>query len=241
MDGEPLAGAPGPYCATWRARLEDRRLALLETRLGLDPETGRNTELVAELTALTAEHPLRHRLRELLTPAQHRGECQAEAPTTDPAPNCDTASSTEPSDRDRRVLRAVPRRSPTKKGRPGHAGAGAAQVRPAQLPADARDFTGRAALVEELGAQLAAAGGPVMVISAVGCIGGVGKTALAVHVAHAARSHFPDGQLYVDLQGTGRRPADPGTVLWGFLQALGVPDCAVPGDWPTNWPTSACA
>jgi tetratricopeptide (TPR) repeat protein len=58
--------------------------------------------------------------------------------------------------------------------------------------------------------------------------GGVGKTTLAVHVAHAARPHFPDGQLYVDLQGAGSRAAEPETVLGAFLRALGTPETAIP-------------
>ncbi|MCZ9344849.1 NB-ARC domain-containing protein, partial [Streptomyces sp. TRM76130] len=71
-------------------------------------------------------------------------------------------------------------------------------------------------------------GGRVMALSAVAGIGGVGKTTLAVHVAHRTRSAFPDGQLYVDLQGTGTRPAEPETVLGAFLRALGTADSAVP-------------
>ena len=67
-----------------------------------------------------------------------------------------------------------------------------------------------------------------MAVSAVAGIGGVGKTTLAVHVAHAARDAFPDGQLYVDLQGTEPRPADPEVVLGAFLRALGVPNPAIP-------------
>ncbi|WP_307815546.1 NB-ARC domain-containing protein [Streptomyces sp. 7-21] len=56
----------------------------------------------------------------------------------------------------------------------------------------------------------------------------MGKTTLAVQVAHAAREHFPDGQLYVDLQGAGPAPADPEAVLGSFLRALGTPDDAIP-------------
>lgn len=103
-----------------------------------------------------------------------------------------------------------------------------AHVRPAQLPATVADFTGRATFVNELGEILSGVGGQVMAVSALAGIGGVGKTTLAVHVAHAARPHFPDGQLYVDLQGTEPRPAEPVAVLGSFLRALGTPDTAIP-------------
>lgn len=52
--GESLAGVPGPYGAAWRARLEERRLGLVEDRLPLDLEAGRHAEVVAELTASAA-------------------------------------------------------------------------------------------------------------------------------------------------------------------------------------------
>ncbi|MBP2052682.1 tetratricopeptide (TPR) repeat protein [Streptomyces griseochromogenes] len=107
------------------------------------------------------------------------------------------------------------------------------QVRPAQLPASVPDFTGRSAFVSELSEVLASASeasaqGRVMAVSALAGIGGVGKTTLAVHVAHRARPSFPDGQLYVDLQGAGPRPAEPETVLGSFLRALGTADSAIP-------------
>jgi len=58
-------------------------------------------------------------------------------------------------------------------------------------------------------------------------MGGIGKTALAVHVAHRLRDRFPDGQLFVSLQGT-MSPLRPAEVLARFLHDLGLPDAAIP-------------
>ncbi|MGY0059266.1 tetratricopeptide repeat protein [Streptomyces sp. LZ34] len=104
---------------------------------------------------------------------------------------------------------------------------GASVVRPAQLPAAVADFTGRADAVRELSELLTADGGEQAVLAIAGT-GGIGKTALAVHVAHAARRHFPDGQLYIDLRGAGPAPAEPEAALGAFLRSLGTPDAAIP-------------
>ncbi|MEU0382843.1 AfsR/SARP family transcriptional regulator [Streptomyces chartreusis] len=230
-DGEPLAGVPGPYADAQRVRLEEWRLQLIESRLGMDLEQGYHAEAVSELTALTAAHPLRERLRELLMLALYRSGRQAEAL----AVYADTRRlfadelGVEPrpglTELQRRILAADPRlaelSAPVTEPAP-------VSVRPAQLPATVPDFTGRAAFVAELSEILASAEGRVMAVSALAAIGGVGKTTLAVHVAHQVRGAFPDGQLYVDLQGAGPRPADPESVLGLFLQGLGIADSAIP-------------
>ncbi|MET7357929.1 BTAD domain-containing putative transcriptional regulator [Streptomyces sp. NPDC005562] len=105
-----------------------------------------------------------------------------------------------------------------------------APLTPAQLLPDVPDFTGREAEARLLTETLrAAASGSAMAVATLTGLGGVGKTALAVHVAHALRSEFPDGQLYVDLRGADPAPGvDSGRALTGFLRALGVPESAVP-------------
>ncbi|MFK8910556.1 BTAD domain-containing putative transcriptional regulator [Streptomyces sp. YS-3] len=227
--GEPLAGIPGPHADTERTRLVEWRLQLTEARLDMELDAGCHAEAVSELTALTAAYPLRERLRELLMLALYRSGRQAEALAVyadtrrlladelgvDPRP--------ELSRLQQRILQAD-----EDLARPAEAPAAPAPVRAAQLPASVPDFTGRVAFVQELSARLAAAGSTVMAVSALAGIGGVGKTTLAVHVAHAARPHFPDGQLYVDLQGTGPRACEPEAVLGAFLRALGTPDASIP-------------
>ncbi|MFI0907149.1 BTAD domain-containing putative transcriptional regulator [Streptomyces sioyaensis] len=233
-DGEPLAGLAGPYAETQRTRLEEWRLSLTETRLELDLEAGYHAEAVSELTALTAAHPLRERLRELLMLALYRSGRQAEAL----AVYADTRRlladelGVDPcaslSDLQQRILRADTDLDAPPVVIEGPDAPDQVVVRPQQLPASVADFTGRSAFVTELGQQLATAEGSVMAVSALTGIGGVGKTTLAVHVAHAAREHFPDGQLYVDLQGAGHTPSEPEAVLGAFLRALGTPDSAIP-------------
>jgi tetratricopeptide (TPR) repeat protein len=116
----------------------------------------------------------------------------------------------------------------------GAAGGGPVDV-PGQLLHDVADFTGRVEQIGQLRSLLDPAtrrGSGTVVISALAGKGGVGKTALATHVAHLLREEFPDGQLYVNLRGAEaaehvRRPSD---VLAEFLRALKVDASLVPHD-----------
>jgi DNA-binding SARP family transcriptional activator/Tfp pilus assembly protein PilF/DNA-binding XRE family transcriptional regulator len=104
-----------------------------------------------------------------------------------------------------------------------------------QLPPDIADFTGRQAELAALHDRLPAAGaaGTAPVVAAIEGMAGVGKTRLAVHLAHQliAAGRYADIQLYVDLRGYSTEPpADPATVLASFLHLLGVPGSQIPAD-----------
>jgi tetratricopeptide (TPR) repeat protein/transcriptional regulator with XRE-family HTH domain len=112
---------------------------------------------------------------------------------------------------------------------------GSAAVVPRQLPAAVPGFTGRAAELEQLTQMLeqASAGARgTVVISAIGGMAGVGKTALAIHWGHQAARRFPDGQLYVNLRGfdPSGSPATPEGAIREFLHSLGVAAERIPSD-----------
>ncbi|MGW8970913.1 AfsR/SARP family transcriptional regulator [Streptomyces platensis] len=224
--------------------------------LELGGRTGPPGDSIAGLRAFAAEHPLRERTQGLLMRALHRAGRRAEALGVYAATRrtLDAELGTGPGAELRAVygeLRERERTESYERAGPGTgpgtgrgAGRGAARVSgptpnvphiappspvPAQLPPDIADFTGRREAVAHLASALrGAAGGRAPVVATLSGLGGVGKTALALHVAHSVRTCFPDGQLYVDLQGTGRAPADSGAVLTHFLRALGVAASAVP-------------
>ena len=78
--GAPLADlAYESFAQADIARLEESRLVALELRIEADLAMGRVDEVVAELEGLTAEHPLRERLRAQQMLALYRSGRQAEA------------------------------------------------------------------------------------------------------------------------------------------------------------------
>jgi tetratricopeptide (TPR) repeat protein len=88
-----------------------------------------------------------------------------------------------------------------------------------QLPADVADFTGRAVQVEKLLEVLNAPGGRVA-ISAIDGMGGLGKTALSVHVAHRLTGRYPDAQIVIDMAGTSTAPLTPAQGLARIIGAV---------------------
>jgi DNA-binding SARP family transcriptional activator len=215
-------------------RLNEARVAALEERVEADLALGRHEELVGELRQVAAQHPLRERITGSLMLACYRSGRQADALSAyrelraalvgdlglEPGPAVQELHE--------RILAAdpdlqegglvVPRLS--------------ARHTPRQLPAAPGHFTGRAEEVHAVTALVENGEHPVgtVVICAIDGMGGIGKTALALHTAHLLADRYPDGQLFLDLHGytKGLEPREPADALAVILQSLGIPARQIP-------------
>ncbi|MEU7532217.1 BTAD domain-containing putative transcriptional regulator [Saccharothrix sp. NPDC042600] len=236
--GEPLGGVTGLFAEVERGRLGERRLAVLEERAELLLLIGRGSELVQELTALVAEHPLRERVHGLLMRSLCQAGRQAEALAVyrEARRVLVEELGVEPGPELRRLQQAVlagenpePERPTRPMVIPPQPAEPALPTTPAQLPRAPVSLIGRDAELAKLDGLLAAhpSGGLVLVVTGPA---GVGKTALALHWAHRVRDEFPGGQLYIDLHGydPNQEPLGAGEVLNRFLRTLGVPSADIP-------------
>jgi DNA-binding SARP family transcriptional activator len=239
--GEPLADADSEVLAAREApRLAELRLQAAEARIEADLNLGRQSEVIGELRQLADAQPLRERLQALLMLALYRDSRRAEALAAyrqarrtlveelgaEPGPELQKLH--------RQILDADPALNLADAATTAAAAAGQpSRPAPRQLPAAVPGFTGRA---EELAAltrmldDTEAAGPGTVVISAIGGMAGVGKTALAVHWAHQVAHRFGDGLLHVNLRGfdPSGAPATPAEAIREFLDALGVPPEHIP-------------
>jgi DNA-binding SARP family transcriptional activator len=213
--GEPCDGTQFAIESCTMAWLVELRRELQEGLATTHARLGRTREAIALLRVLTDEDPFRERSWAQWMLALNADGRRAEALAVHErvraflADELGAAPGRELSD----ALAAVRR---------GERAAHPSRRR--DLVRDVPDFTGRAAEVARLCAlgPAGATGVPVAVIDG---MPGVGKSALAVHVAHRLAPSFPDAQLQVELGDAGAAE-----VLTRLLRALGVEDEDVPAD-----------
>ncbi len=223
--GAALAGLPN--LAAVAVGLEEQRLWVLEERIATELRLGRHADLVSELSILVREHPVRERLIGQLMVALHRCGRAVEAlelyrrTRQRLADELGLDTGPELRELEASILRGDLRPP----------GFHAAMVRPAQLPPDISALIGSSDILDVI-SRLASPGGrsPAPVVVVITGPAGIGKSALAVHGAHLMARHFPDGQLYVDLQGfaAAESALTPTDVLRGFLDALASPRQRIP-------------
>ncbi|WP_335934350.1 AfsR/SARP family transcriptional regulator [Streptomyces sp. PTD5-9] len=307
--GEALGGVCDPLVDVERDRLEEERLVALERRLDADLELGRHAELIPELIAEIASHPLREGLRAKLMTALYRAGRQADAlaayraaratlaeelgldpcaelqrlhqamltghpslqprpprtpgpPRPSPAAESVTGASTIgapvpgasvpvplsaaafPEGRGPAAPAPAPASVPGPASAPAPAAASASASAsasgpvpvpvpvpapvpvpvPAELPPDPSHVVGRDQEVTRLSTALSdhrSRGGEPAVHAVTGMVG-VGKSAVALRAAHRVRHRYPDGQVHLDLRGSGPAPLDPAEALAELLRLLGA-------------------
>ncbi|TCO62352.1 AfsR/SARP family transcriptional regulator [Actinocrispum wychmicini] len=234
--GPALAGVPSDLVQRGAALLEERRLAALEECARLDLALGRHERIIGELRSFVDEHPLRERLYGLLMLALYRSGRQAEAlevcrrARTMLVTEMGIELGQELQDLEHAILNQDGTlAAPAKSREPPEESAVRLLVVPRQLPASIADFTGRDADIAEIKNRLGGAGEQYALrIVAISGKGGVGKSSLAIRVAHEVGDDFPDGHLYADLTAAGEDPVVG--VLARFLRALGVSGSTIPDD-----------
>ncbi|MDX8145182.1 transcriptional regulator [Lentzea sp. BCCO 10_0061] len=200
--GEPFAGLHGTWFAGLRETLAGEITAAELDRTDARLAAGEHLSLVAELTARTSERPLDERLASqlmrALIGAGQRPEALAHYSQLRDRLADELGLDPGPALRD---LHASLIQRP--------------QWSPRQLPAAPTDFAGMTAELAAL--DLA---GPIVTITGPA---GTGKTRLALHWAHEHAADYPDGQLFVDLNGS-----DPADVVREFITALGTSPDGIP-------------
>lgn len=237
--GDAFHGLDTPWISGLRGELDRQRLHAELDHTDRRLRLGQDAELIAELSARTAAHPLDERLAgQLLLALARSGQPAAaldryerirsrlaEELGTDPSPELrglhQQILTSDP------AILAAPRVIRDRRPVPS--------VVPRQLPPAPRLFAGRAVELAALSAVSAARvdTGQALAISVVGGAGGVGKTWLALHWAHRNLDRFPDGQLFVNLRGfdpSGVRMSTP-AALRCLLDGLGVDMTDIPADF----------
>lgn len=232
--GQVLTGLDSMALAPVATRLEELRLTVVEERADLQLATGRHHDLSHELTPLVTEHPLRERLRAQLMLALARAGRPADALEVyrEGRRLLVEQLGLEPGPELRQLEQAVLVGDLSAPAVEEPVGRSPARQVPSELPGDLATFTGRADEVRRISALVAGEEhGTVAIVGP----GGIGKSTLAVHVAHEVADRFPDGQLYVNLQGAtpDAKPLGAGEVLAEFLRSLGVATAELPADEDT--------
>ncbi|MFJ1595220.1 BTAD domain-containing putative transcriptional regulator [Kitasatospora albolonga] len=229
--GPALANVTPHLAEAELPQLEEARMSALEHRIEADLALARHGQLTSELTRLVGEFPVRERLRAQLMAALYRCGRQAEALRAyhdgrevlaeelgvDPGPDLTAAYQSLLSGE----LDTLPQPAPSLTS-----AVPTVSAPPVTIPPLPTDFTGREREFDVLCRRLTpteangrAAFQPRRLL--ISGMPGVGKTALAVRVAHAVADQFPDGLLYARLRADDGTVADCGKVLVTLLRALG--------------------
>ncbi|ONI91938.1 hypothetical protein ALI22I_06720 [Saccharothrix sp. ALI-22-I] len=234
--GTPLDGLDGRFAHAEAARLEERRLLVVEHRLDVGLALGRFADLVPELAGLFTANPLHEGfLRRYMLALYGAGRsADALAAFRDGRRVLGDELGIEPTRELRNTEVAILRGTPIEQLVGELLPAAHRDVRtewgprprPRQLPAQVNHFVGRTQVLARLDELAVRHRRPVLVTGP----SGIGKTAVCTRWAHSNAGEFADGALYIDLRGSGPSPVEPAEALGRLLRALGTPTPRIPSD-----------
>jgi predicted ATPase/DNA-binding SARP family transcriptional activator len=205
------------------ARLEERRLVVLEQQAEARLDLGEHRLLAAELGDLVRRHPFRERLRAAHMRALYRAGRQGEALDSyaDLRRRLVEELGADPGPELAALHKAILEQNPALDATPARAAPG----RPAtNLPVELTELVGRDQTVAELAALVA--DGRLVTLTG---FGGVGKSRLAMAVGRGLVGTLPDGVWLVELAALPR--GSPGAaVAEQVLTVLGVRDTPAAGE-----------
>lgn len=233
--GRALEGIEAAYVNGARARLEEERLFLVEKLMDMEIERGNHRGITPELMGFLEMHPLRESLVErLLLALYHSGrKSDALREYTRVRRRLTGELGVEPGPDLRRLHQQILQDNPTVQPKTViQSEQPSSRRRQRRLPQTSPVFTGRAWERAELYAALAERGTDERVVVCLHGPGGVGKSTLAIQVAHDLDQHFPDGRLYIDLQGSspGLSPLTTFEILHRCLLGFGLEVAKIPND-----------
>lgn len=205
-------------------RLNRHRVDVLHGHFAVELELGNHESLLPELTTALGQHRLDEQFRVQLMLALYRCGRQADALELFQQGRQVLTSELgiEPGRALREMERAILTKDPVIDPPAVNRAVATTSPSPAELPSAAQTLSGRATQLSTLSAAFSSREGTGTATVLVNGIGGIGKSALAISLAHELAADFPDGQLYVDLRGD--RPTDtqlsPARVLHRFLRSL---------------------
>ncbi|GIJ44232.1 regulatory protein AfsR [Virgisporangium aliadipatigenens] len=241
--GQPLTDVPSLRLQREIVpRLVEERLQAIERHIDVALELGRHRALITQLRELTTAHPLREGLWSRLMLALYRSDRQAEALGAfhELSTILRDELAIDPCDAVQQLHQHILRRH-ADLGPPAArdtatvlSDAGTpARAAPFEIPGDMPTFVGRTALIDSIRSLLAPTGSDASTVPGVIISGlpGVGKTALAIHVAHRMLANFPDGHLYLNMRGYSRGQAmSAEAALTRSLRTMGVASENMPAD-----------
>lgn len=223
--GPALMGLSGDWASAMRRVLDEERREAVKLRLGIELDLGRQASILGELRKMAELDPFDQEIARALMITLYRLGRQRDAIRVG-------------SDISERLAKAginpsAPLREVHTRLIRGDAGLGVTPAyrssdqapQPNTLPPDNPDFVGRAAEAALLTSDCHANAPLLEVIEGPA---GVGKTALAAHLAHGMAGRYPDAQLFLSFPGEG--PRGTAEALDRLLRMLGVPAARIPAE-----------